>query len=556
MQEVKEEIASLKGALSPAEKARIGLDCEWDAWGADGQHLKRHEPNFQLPATLQLAATSSAHLLHLSSICRDVCRKKGCDSERWWDAAGDALASGSGKECVELLNSDDVALVGSSAGRHGIPALVRSRKMDLSSCNCSCLRKLASSKLEESLRARSGLGRVAKEALGLELAGKNPNEGAHLSYWSGPLLSNSQLERAMNDAACLLAAREKLISMGDALGRSNCAVLDKLLENTAEERLKSTKSSGASDKPLADVDDDAVVERVRNIRKKQGLLTTKEKGRIFESLSCFAAPEFAQSSPCKCLISKALNRKTRRALAGIPKNSSLNGLEACVTLHGCHFLDRYKWALNGSVKAEPLCRLLMRLMSNAAHLIPSAERQRVIDELRAAHHLSEVEAECAPETTIQAKANPVIPPPEILMRRIQNVVDLLRELKLSNGRAPALRNHGREGMQETHASCMRHAALGCVSDPEGASMHALTEKSKSGELSFRRARGASPLEGLHSAMSNWLPRRGAMSPKSSHLRLTHELRERNARYSWPLAHQITGARICILRKGYIAYADE
>lgn len=66
----------------------------------------------------------------------------------------------------------------------------------------------------------------------------------------------------------------------------------------------------------------------------------------------------------------------RRALSDAPKGHTLKGLKLYVKLGGCHFLDRRKKCLHGRAKTEPLCRLLMRLLSNVAYVMPSGERPR------------------------------------------------------------------------------------------------------------------------------------------------------------------------------------
>lgn len=167
----------------------------WGAWRSDGQKLERQEPKFQLPAALQLATRSCALLPHLSSICRNTPSRDGRNPKRWWEAAADVFALGPISERADLLNADDCMLAGSSAGRHDIPALMKSRGIDLSSCIMHL------SMLGELLKDRSRLVRVAKEALGLELAGSSPEAGARLSYWPHLFLRNAQLERAINDAA-------------------------------------------------------------------------------------------------------------------------------------------------------------------------------------------------------------------------------------------------------------------------------------------------------------------------------------------------------------------
>eukprot|EP00172_Hildenbrandia_rubra_P002352 Plantae.Rhodophyta-Hildenbrandia_rubra.ctg31533.p1 GENE.Plantae.Rhodophyta-Hildenbrandia_rubra.ctg31533~~Plantae.Rhodophyta-Hildenbrandia_rubra.ctg31533.p1 ORF type:complete len:191 (-),score=14.92 Plantae.Rhodophyta-Hildenbrandia_rubra.ctg31533:19-591(-) len=188
----------------------------------------------------------------------------------------------------------------------------------------------------------------------------------------------------------------------------------------------------------------------------------------------------------------------RRALSGVSKGCMLKGFRFCMKLDGRHFLDRHKRCLHGSTKAEPLCRLFMRLMSNAAHATPSDERERVINGLSEACRLSEGKKSEIPEGVIQLKASRLMPFPQMLARRIQSVIDLFKGLKLSDGRAAAHRGPGRGCMEEMHALRMRHAVSGCVSDPEGASMHIITGENSSGELVYRCMRGASPLEGARS----------------------------------------------------------
>lgn len=105
--------------------------------------------------------------------------------------------------------------------------------------------------------------------------------------------------------------------------------------------------------------DEDVTKHIKLARQQQGATgrSTLEGDDI--SAPC-AASKFGQdwwAFPAR----KRINRKTRRALSKNKNVKALNGFEAHVKLDGHHLLERHRKSINGPPKAEPLCKLFMRL---------------------------------------------------------------------------------------------------------------------------------------------------------------------------------------------------
>lgn len=213
------EVRSALGG-DPLAEVSLGMGTEWDRWRENGAIVKPHEPSFRLPALLQIGAPSAVCIFHLSSICQDISRIESVGDREWWNVAGRVFSLEGGREFADILSSDRVMLVGADVGPVDIRLLMRGYGVEMTASRFTCVRKLASRKLGESHVRLNSLGRLRKDLLGGQLRGKGYLAGIRRSIWSRRSLSEEQLQHAANDAACSLAAHEKLIEMADAPRRA------------------------------------------------------------------------------------------------------------------------------------------------------------------------------------------------------------------------------------------------------------------------------------------------------------------------------------------------